>query len=155
MGERDRKNLKIREKDGMKIENELHWIEIKKDNFKKKIRISGSLTVTLIRGPVLRWDCNGRNSPLHEIREGGLSLIGSHGKGRSSGVLFRSESANRGEKFSMSKNFQLFSKPIFSVFQDSRIIFSEKKFSDFLVHYLESEFRYRNETPMGETPLYM
>ena len=54
MGERDRKNLKIREKDGMKIENELHWIEIKKDNFKKKIRISGSLTVTLIRGPVSR-----------------------------------------------------------------------------------------------------
>ena len=31
--------------------------------------------------PVLQCDSKGRNSPLHVIREGGLSLFGSHGKG--------------------------------------------------------------------------
>ena len=32
-------------------------------------------------GPVSQCDSKGRNSPLHVIREGGISLLGSHGKG--------------------------------------------------------------------------
>ena len=43
------------------------------------------------------------------------------------------------KNFLSQKISTFFSKPIFSVFQDSRIIFSEKHFSGFLVHYLESE----------------
>ena len=48
-----------------------------------------------------------------------------------SGVSLRCESTSRGQKFSKSKNFQLFSNRVFPMFQDSGIILSEKIFSDF------------------------
>ena len=35
----------------------------------------------------MRFDSKGVNSPLHVIREGGLSLFGSHGKGPELGCL--------------------------------------------------------------------
>ena len=49
-----------------------------------------------------------------------------------SGVSLRCESASRGQKFSKSKNFStFFSKHVCSTFQDSGIILSGKKFSEF------------------------
>ena len=77
--------------------------------------------------------------PLLVIREGGLSLFGSHGKGTGPRVSHciamrecQNSDASRGQKLSKSKNFQtFFPKHVCSTFQDSGIILSGKKFSEF------------------------
>ena len=66
------------------------------------------------------------------IRKGGLSLFGSHGKGTGPRVshcdaIVPVEVNN----FQSQKNFQLFFKTDFPLFQDSGIISREKIFSDF------------------------
>ena len=52
------------------------------------------------------------------------------------------------------KIFQLFSKQVFSMFQDFEITLREKNFSDFQTN-LGPDSRYRNAIPKAERPLYM
>ena len=52
---------------------------------KKIFRLLSALS--RVRVPVLQCDPKGGNSPLHVIKERGLSLFGSHGKGLEAGCL--------------------------------------------------------------------
>ena len=102
---------------------------------------------------VSQCDSKGRKAPLHVIREGGLSLLGSHGKGTGARVSHCDAGVPVEVKIFLSqKFFQLFSKQVFSMFQDSKITLREKNFfrlSD------QSGSRYRNAIPKAERPLYM
>ena len=70
--------------------------------------------------------------PLLVIREGGLSLFGSHGKGTGPRVSCDARVPVEVKNFLSQKIFQLFfSKHVCSTFQDSGIILSGKKFSEF------------------------
>ena len=90
------------------------------------------LTKKLFKVPVSQRDPKGRNSPLHVIRERGLSLFGSHGKGARAKVS-HCDSTNRGQKFSKSKNFSTFFKTgflhvsrLWDEFWQKKKIFDEK-----------------------------
>ena len=106
--------------------------------------------------PVSQCDSKGRKTPLHVIREGGLSLLGSHGKGTGARVSHCDAGVPVEVKIYLlvKKFFQLFSKQVFSMFQDSEIILREKNFSDFQTNR-QSESRYCNAIPKAESPLYM
>ena len=59
------------------------------------------------------------NSPLHVIREGGLSLFGSHGEGAGLGCLIAlREFQSRPKNFLSQKLFNFFSKQVFFMFQE-------------------------------------
>ena len=109
--------------------------------FDKKIVQSPSIA-TKQRGP------KGRNSPLHVTREGGLSLFGSHGKGASTWVSHFNTRVQIEVKDSLSqKNFQLFSKQIFFMFQDYGMSFDKQTFFD---KNNCSKSQYRNEATRSQ-----
>ena len=86
-----------------------------------------NLTKKFFRVPVSQRDHKGRNSPFHVIREGGLSLFGSHGKGAAAWVFHCDTRVQiEVENFLSQKIVQLFSKQVFFMFQDYRISFGEK-----------------------------
>ena len=79
------------------------------------------------RVPVSQRDPKGRNSPFHVIREEGLSLFGSHGKGAGARVSHCDTRVQiEVENFLSQKIFQLFSNQVFFMFQDYGISFGEK-----------------------------
>ena len=76
---------------------------------KKFFRLLSALSQ--VRVPVSHGDPKGRNSPLHVIREGGLSLFGSHGKGLEAGCLIPiQEYQSRPKIFYVKKFFNFLSK---------------------------------------------
>ena len=77
---------------------------------KKFFRLLSALS--RVRVPVSQRDPKGRNSPLHVIREVGLSLFGrSHGKGLKAGCLIPiQEYQSRPKIFYVKKFFNFFSK---------------------------------------------
>ena len=76
---------------------------------KKIFRLLSALS--RVRVPVSQRDPKGRNSHLHVIREGGLSLFGSHGKGLKAGCLIPiKEYQSRPKIFHVKKFFNYFSK---------------------------------------------
>ena len=120
------------------------------NNFKRKKKISDFQT-TLSPGIAMR--SQRRNFPLLVIREGGLCLFGSHGKGtgpRESHCDARVPVEVK--NFQSQKDFQLFFKTDFPMFQDSGIILSEKIFFRLSDH---SESRYLNQVPKAETSPYL
>ena len=77
--------------------------------------------------PVSQCDSKGRKAPLHVIREGGLSLLGSHGNGTGArvshcdaGVPVKGHGL-LGQEVSGAEQ-------VFSMFQDSDVILREKFF---------------------------
>ena len=96
------------------------WDEFWQKNF---------LTKKLFKVPVLQRDPKGRNSPLHVIREGRLSLFRSHGKGAGAWASHCDTRIQIEVKNILShKIFQIFSKQVFFMFQDYGISFGKKKF---------------------------
>ena len=87
------------------------------------------LTKKLFKVPVSQRDPKGRDSPLHVVREGRLSLFRSHGKGAGAWVSHCNTRAQIEVKNILShKIFQIFSKQVFFMFQDYGISFGKKKF---------------------------
>ena len=75
----------------------------------KKFRLMSALS--RVRVLVSQRDPTGRNSRLHIIRERGLSLFGSHGKGLKAGRLIAIQGyQSRPKIFYVKKFFNFFSK---------------------------------------------
>ena len=73
--------------------------------------------------PVSQCDSKGRKAPLHVIREGGLSLFGSHGKGTGARVSHCDAGVPVEVKIYLSqKIFQLFSKQVSPCFMTLRLL---------------------------------